>query len=35
MLGNSHKTVQDVLEDLFGETVKISILIPGNWVAIA
>ena len=35
MLGNSHKTVQDALEDLFVETVKISILIPGNWVVIA
>ena len=35
MLGNSHKTVQEALEDLFVEEVKISILIPGNWVAIA
>lgn len=35
MLGNSHKIVQEALEDLFGERVKISILIPGNWVVIA
>ena len=35
MLGNSHKTVHDALEDLIVETVKVSILIPANWVAIA